>query len=212
MADRVKAAVITEWHPFDVMNFQALLWRLDGIDAYPQAWDIFAQDPNRDLYDVVVYYNMSFPAPAESDPRRRYLEDQLGSTPQGIVLLHHAILSYENWPFWNVVSGTTDRSFKYFPSQQLRCRVVSDRHPITRGVGDFRIVDESYAMAEPDEDNEVLVTTDHPKSLRSIAWTRDYRSSRVFCYQSGHDNSTWSDSTFQTLLRRGILWAARRLD
>jgi type 1 glutamine amidotransferase len=86
------------------------------------------------------------------------------------------------------------------------------RHPITEDLEEFTIIDETYAMAEPDEDNEVLITTDHPHSLRSIAWTRTYRGGRVFCYQSGHDNSTWSDTTFQTVLHRGILWAARRLD
>jgi type 1 glutamine amidotransferase len=155
---------------------------------------------------------MSFPEPPEDDPRRRYLEDHLGSTKQGIVLLHHAILSYQTWPFWNAVSGTTDRRFTYFPEQELRCRVTGRRHPITEGIDQFTIVDESYAMAEPDGDNEVLITTDHANSLRSIAWIRTYRSSRVFCYQSGHDNRTWSDATFQRVLHRGILWAAQRLD
>lgn len=212
MAGKVKAAVITEWHPFDVMNFQRLFWRFDDVEAYPQAWDIFVQDPNRDEYDVAVYYNMSFPAPPADDPRRRYVENDLGGTGQGVVLLHHAILSYENWPQWNGVSGTTERAFRYFRDQELHCRVVERAHPITRGVDDFTIVDESYTMAEPDTDNQILITTEHPKSLRALAWTRTYRSSRVFCYQSGHDNTTWSDNNFQTVLQRGILWAACRLD
>jgi uncharacterized protein len=212
MADKVKVAVITEWHPFDVMNFQRLWWRFEDVEAYPQAWDIFTKDADRDAYDVVVYYNMSFPAPAEDDPRRRYLEDRLGATGQGIVLLHHGILSYEHWPFWNDVSGTTDRAFRYFPEQELRCRVADGRHPITQGVDEFTIVDESYAMAEPDVDNEVLITAEHPNSMRAIAWTRTYRGSRVFCYQSGHDNTAWSNPAFQTVLHRGVLWAARRLE
>jgi uncharacterized protein len=212
MADKVTAAVIMEWHPFDVMNFQKLFWRFDDVEAYPQAWDIFVKDSNRDNYDVVVYYNMSFPEPPEDDPRRRYLEDQLGGTAQGVVLLHHAILSYEDWSFWNEVSGTSDRSFVYRQNQKLRCQASAVRHPITENLDEFTIIDETYAMAEPDGDNEVLITTDHPQSLRSIAWTRSYRRSRVFCYQSGHDNSTWSDPNFQRVLHRGILWAARRLD
>lgn len=211
MADKLKAAVITEWHPFDVMNFQRLFWGFDDMEAYFQSWDIFARDVSRDAYDVVVYYNMSFPAPAQDDPRRRYMEDHLGSTPQGIVLLHHAILSYKEWPFWNDVSGVTDRRFKYFGGQELRFEIRADQHPITRGIEDFTFADESYLMAEPAGDNEVLITTEHPNSLRSIAWTRTYRNSRVFCYQSGHDNSAWSDANFRKILRSGILWAARRL-
>ncbi|GAA1882876.1 ThuA domain-containing protein [Asanoa iriomotensis] len=207
----MKVAVITEWHPFDVVNFQRLFWSFDDIEAYPQPWDIFCKDPGRDGYDALVFYNMSFPAPASDDSRRRYLEDSFGTTGQGIVLLHHAILSYETWPFWDGVSGTRDRRFTYHPEQELRCAVVGD-HPITRGLGDFTVVDESYAMAEPAEDNDVLITTDHPRSLRALAWTRTYRNSRVFCYQSGHDDTTWRDPTFRTVLRRGIFWTAGLLD
>ncbi|MEV0719655.1 ThuA domain-containing protein [Asanoa sp. NPDC050611] len=207
----MKVAVITEWHPFDVVNFQKLFRSYEDVEAYPQAWDIFAQDPGRDGYDALVFYNMSFPAPAEGDARRRYLEDEFGTTGQGIVLLHHAILSYETWPFWDAVSGTTQRRFSYHREQELRCRVADGGHPITRGIDDFTVVDESYAMAEPAADNTVLLTTDHPRSVRAIAWTRTFRNSRVFCYQSGHDDRTWSDPSFREVLRRGIHWSAGRL-
>jgi type 1 glutamine amidotransferase len=33
----------------------------------------------------------------------------------------------------------------------------------------------------------------------------------VFCYQAGHDNVTWQDPNFREVLRRGLLWSARRL-
>lgn len=212
MPGKLKVAVITEWHPFDVVNFQHLFWSFDDVDAYIQSWDIFVQDESRDSYDVVVYYNMSFPAPLEDDPRRRYVEDSLGSTPQGIVLLHHAILSYETWPFWNEVSGTVDRRFKYFGNQELRFSAGISRHSITDGIDGFTLVDESYAMAEPTPDNEVLITTEHPNSLRAIAWTRNFKNSRVFCYISGHDNAAWSDANFREILHRGMFWAASRLE
>lgn len=212
MPGRLKAAVITEWHPFDVINFQRLFARFGDFEAFPQSFDIFAKDERNSEYDVVVYYNMSFPAPEPQDPRRLYLEHRLGSAQQGIVLLHHGILSYAEWAFWDNVSGTRDRNFKYFPQQTLRYDInQSAYHPITHGISGFTLVDESYTMAEPTADNEILVTTDHPNSMRAIAWTRRYKNSRVFCYQSGHDNSTWSDPSFQQLLRRGMLWSAGKL-
>ena len=211
MGTKLKVAVITEWHPFDVMSFQHLLWRFDDIDAYVQSWDLFTRDENRDVYDVALYYNMSFPAPPEDDPRRRYIEEGMGRTEQGIVLLHHAILSYRTWSAWNAISGTTDRSFKYFGDQRLDFAVADPGHPITTGIGNFSFTDESYTMAEPDPDNHVLITTEHQNSLRAIAWVREYGNSRVFCYQSGHDNAAWSSSSFQEVLHRGIHWAARRI-
>jgi type 1 glutamine amidotransferase len=208
----LKAAVITEWHPFDVIGFQRLFTSFDDFEVFPQAFEIFAKDERNSEYDIVVYYNMSFPAPDEQDPRRTYLEQKLGSTNQGIVLLHHGILSYAEWSFWDGVSGTRDRNFKYYPNQTVRYDIVNpEGHPITRGLGNFTLVDESYTMAEPTVDNEILVTADHPNSMRAIAWTRQYKSSRVFCYQSGHDDLTWSDQNFRNLLHRGMLWSAGRL-
>jgi type 1 glutamine amidotransferase len=72
------------------------------------------------------------------------------------------------------------------------------------------MVDETYDMPEAGEGCEVLLTTAHPKSVRTLAWTRQYGNSKVFCYQSGHDNAAWSDESFRQVLSRGILWTAGR--
>ena len=73
------------------------------------------------------------------------------------------------------------------------------------------MIDETYTMTDAGADSQVLLTYDHPKSMRTIAWTRQYGHSPVFNYQAGHDNDTWQDEHFRTVLRRGILWAGRRL-
>jgi type 1 glutamine amidotransferase len=210
----LKVAVVTEWHPFNVIDFQRLFATFDEFEVYIQSFELLAQDEeNYAAYDVLVFYNLSIPTPAEDDHRRRYLLDRLGKSGQGIVLLHHAVLSYPQWPFWNAVSGTADRTFKYFPQQTVRFSVVdSGSHPISRGVRDFTMIDETYAMGEPSPDNDIIVTTDHPKSVRAIAWTRQFKNSRVFCYLSGHDRSVYENVSFRQVLRRGMLWAADRLE
>lgn len=212
MAPKLKAAVITEWHPVDVINFQRLFAAFEPFEIFIQSLDLFCQDDNNDQYDVVVYYNLSIPTLDENDPRRKYLEERLGSTDQGIVLLHHAILNYPNWEFWSDVSGVSDRGFKYFWEQTVRYDVADANHPITRGLRDFAMIDETYTMAEPGADNQILLTADHPKSMKAIAWTRSYKNSRVFCYQSGHDDLAYKDVNFREILLRGMLWSARRLD
>ena len=40
-------------------------------------------------------------------------------------------------------------------------------------------------MADAGGDNHILLTTDHPRSMRTLAWTRTFRHSRVFCLQPG---------------------------
>lgn len=209
MTDKLAVAVITEWHPFDVGSFQALLWSMPDIDFYPQAWDIFTQDPDRGSYDALLFYNMSFPAPAPDDPRRHYVEEELGANGQGIVLLHHAILSYEEWDAWDGVSGTKDRSFTFHRDQDLDFVVTDPSNPVTSGLSRFSFSDESYKMAEPVATSEVLITTQHENSLQAIAWTHTYRDSRVVCYQSGHDDSAWSDPSFRTVLHNSLRWVSR---
>ena len=66
-------------------------------------------------------------------------------------------------------------------------------------------------MADVSAGSRVLLTYDHPRSMRTIAWTREFRQSRVFCYQAGHDNATWPDPSFREVLRRGIRWSAGHL-
>jgi type 1 glutamine amidotransferase len=44
--------------------------------------------------------------------------------------------------------------------------------------------------------------------MRSIAWTRTYGQSKVFCLVGGHDSQTWQNDLFRLVLARGIVWAA----
>ena len=73
------------------------------------------------------------------------------------------------------------------------------------------MLDETYVVAEPDADSEILLFTDDPKSMRSIAWTRRYKNARVFCFQSGHDHHAYENPNFRLVISRGIQWAAGRL-
>ena len=73
------------------------------------------------------------------------------------------------------------------------------------------MVDETYSMASAGQDSHILLTTDHPESMRVLGWTRQFRKSRVFCFQSGHDNLTYVDPNFRKILLRGIQWCAGRI-
>jgi len=206
----VKLAVVTGSHPYDVPNFHKLFRSLAGVDAYIQHMEDFAtsDEATRDGYDAVLFYHMLMATP--SDGVAAALE-HLGETDQGIVVLHHAILAFPQWDAWTDLTGLADRSFGFHPEQQLHIQVTGADHPITAGLADWDMGDETYTMAEPVGHNHVLLTADHEKSMKSIAWTRQHKASRVFCYQSGHDNVTWADPNFQEVLRRGVLWVAGRL-
>ncbi len=214
----LRVAVVTGRHPFDVVGFTALFRSFSDVDVYVQHLEDFATDPGnaRDTYDVVVFYNFHQELPPDDGPwfekdTRRALE-RLGETGQGVVVLHHAILAFPEWPRWGELVGIKDRTVKDVDNNQRLCvEVVAHAHPITRGLSDWDMTDETYKVGEPEGDVEVLLTTDHPKSMNALAWTRSHGKARVFCLQSGHDNETFTNPCFREVFGRGIRWCANRL-
>jgi hypothetical protein len=213
MSDKIKVAVILEFHPYDAVGFQKMLWSFEDCECYVQPLDLFAQDAeNQGSYDTVLYYNMSLPALAADSPVRRYMEEKLGSTAQGVILLHHALLSWPEWSLWTDVTGLEKRCvsgfFEYHQNETVRSSVADAAHPITEGTAGWTMKDETYIISEPDTaDSHVLITTDNPHSIRNIAWTRQYRNSRVFCYASGHDGQAYGNGDFRRVLHNAIRWS-----
>ncbi len=211
-SEKITAAVITGGHDFDVPGFHAIFRAMSEVDSYIQHLDNWVADVGqaREEYDVLVFYNMPRGAPAEDSKTRAVLE-RLGGNGQGIFLLHHAILAYGAWPFWADLVGIPDRRFGYDMNQELSVEIADADHPITRGVPAWQMVDETYSMDSAGDDSHILLTTDHPNSMRVLGWTREFRQSRVFCFQSGHDNQTYVNPSFRKVLARGIQWCAGRI-
>jgi hypothetical protein len=72
-------------------------------------------------------------------------------------------------------------------------------------------VDETYTMADAGKGSDILFRMDHPQSMKTIGWTRQFKKSRVFCTESGHDNQTWANPSFWEVLLRGIRGCARKI-
>ncbi len=206
-------AVVTGGHSYDVPNFQRLFGRLPGVEAFIQPLEDFvaASPQTRAEYAAVVFYCMPTQrGGAESQrwytPKMQAVLAGLGETGQGLVLLHHAILAFPEWPVWREISGIDPTLESYHHDQSMAVQVADANHPITTGLANFELVDETYRMGEPDADSRVLLTTTHPLSLRSIAWARRYGRARVFCLALGHDDVSWRSPTFEQVLGRGIRW------
>jgi type 1 glutamine amidotransferase len=104
------------------------------------------------------------------------------------------------------------RLSSYHHDEKVRVQVAAD-HPITRGLREWEMTDETYVMrdAAPEAGNTILLTTPHHPSTRTLAWARQYRQARVFCLQSGHDAQCWENAGFRTVLQRGVQWCTGRL-
>ncbi|MCL2056615.1 MAG: ThuA domain-containing protein [Oscillospiraceae bacterium] len=218
MKDKLKVAVLLENHPYDVIGFQKMLESFDGCECYPQPLDLFVRDGdgNNEKYDTVIYYNMNIPLPKEDSPLDKYLKEGLGKDGQGIIILHHALLSFRDLPLYTQVCGLGNRGgggiFKYTQNQKVDAKIVDTSHPITAGVGDFSLIDETYILGEPEEPgNHILITTDNETSIKNIAWVREYKGSRVFSFASGHDNRVYANPAFRKILHNAIFWTAGKI-
>jgi len=217
--NQLELAVITGAKAHDVINFQNLFHGLPGINSYIQHIDDFAASPEhvRDRYDAVLFYFMMKEGPSDDGlpgyrGKPKAALEHLGQTNQGIVILHHALLAYPDWPFWSELVGIGDRTLsRYDHDEQVTINVVDQRHPITAGLSDWRMIDETYLMADADDDNQILLSTEHSQSMKTIGWVREHKQNRVFCLQLGHDNQSWQETNFQTVLSRGIRWSCRQL-
>jgi hypothetical protein len=208
--DKLKVAVAQDWHPYDVISFQEMLDSMPEFKFYVQNIDVLAEDKeNLPKYDAFLFYGMGRRTPEAGRAVEKFSSEFLGSTGAGIVLLHHAILNYSKWDLWNEITGFNDRSMTYHQNQNVNFSIADPDHPITKGLASFSLTDETYKMENPEA--SPLIMTDHELSLRTIAWTRQYKNSKVFCYASGHDANSYNNGNFREIIRRGLLWSAGKL-
>lgn len=204
----MKIAVVTGEHGFREKDFDAVFQSMEGIAFVREDLDVFVDDPDQKEYDTVVFYNFHRPYPTEKQAKAILSLTKRG---QGMVILHHAILAFPEWDAYSDMCGIDSRAdFGYFPKQTLQMQVTDPTHPITQGLADWEMGDETYTMKSAGEDSTILLTVDHPNSMDVIGWAREYGNSRIFCLQSGHDNVTYSNPNFREVLRRGIQWCAKQ--
>ena len=217
-AETVRVLLITGGHDFDEQPFYTFMKSLQGITVFevkhPDALAMFRPE-NRESYDVVLLYDMP---EIISEQEKRDFMDCL-KAGKGLVVWHHAYCSYQSWPeYQDIIGGryhqeawTDDKGVSHLASTfkhdvWLRVKVADTEHPITKGISDFDILDETYANGYVDSDVHVLLTTDEPSSTPSVAWTNYYGNSKVVTILLGHDHYAWENPGFVKLLRQAILW------
>lgn len=217
-----KAVIVTAGHGFDREPFFAVFNALEDID-YVEAEqkdesELFEDISNWD-YDVIVFYNMT----QKITPKRQANFQKLLDNGVGVVAMHHSIAAYSNWPeFQRIIGakfylkamedeGVSHEKSTYKHDLDVAIHVEDKRHPITRGMSDFVIRDETYKKCTFQKGNRVLLTTDNPHGDRPICWTRKYSKARVCYLQLGHDKHSYANENYQKLIHRTIQWSAGKL-
>jgi type 1 glutamine amidotransferase len=166
----------------------------------------------RGKYDVVVMYDFTRDMDEAS---RKNLRDFVESGG-GVVVLHHALLDYQNWQWWTdqAVGGSYrlsregDRpSSSVKNNQQISVSPAGD-HPITAGIGPFQIEDETYKKMKFSPKVRALLTTDNAMSDTNLAWIGPDERYRVVAIQLGHGPTAFRNPSYRALVHNAIRWAA----
>lgn len=216
----LKAAAITGGHDFDQPGFEGMLGRLSpGVECtqLEQKDDSeFLEDISKWDYDVVVLYNMSKNISAKRLANFKALLDK----GVGMVVLHHAVANFPQWPEYAELIGARyyledspahSRS-QYKHDVTVPVAIANPDHPITRGIAPFELVDEVYSNYDFLPGGDVLLTTNQPDSAPVLAQAKTARNARLVYIQLGHGPQAFTDTTYQELLRRSILWSVKKLE
>jgi hypothetical protein len=169
-------------------------------------------------FDVLVLYDMW---QAITDEAKADLVDFLKSG-KGLVSLHHSIANYQKWPeYGNILGGryylekTLVDGVEKPPSTwkhdvRFKVRLADPQHPVTRGLEDFEIHDETYGRFDMAPNAHALLTTDEPTSARHIGWANTYRGTRVVYLQLGHDHFAYENPNYRRLVAQAIQWVAKK--
>jgi len=126
---------------------------------------------------------------------------------KGLIAIHSASYCFPRSSRYVALLGA---QFKYHSTGSFRARTVGTDHPITRGEPEFETWDETYVHTKPNQDCVVLQVRREGDSDEPVTWVRTQGKGRVFYTAYGHDERTWNNSGFQSLIERAIRWSCGR--
>lgn len=214
----IRILVITGGHDYQKEQFNQMLAGLGENITYqiavlPAAYDMFLPQ-YRDKYDVLVFYHMWQDI---TDEQKKVFSDCIANG-KPLVALHHSLCAYDNWPEYfsiiggkyfhkpTVLNGKEYLACSYIHDVDLKVKIADKGHPVTAGIDDFEIFDETYKGYYIDPGVTPLLSTDEQSSTPVIGWAKKYGKARVVTFQSGHDVPTFENPNFRKLLKQAIEW------
>ena len=164
---------------------------------------------NLSKYDaLMIYANWD-----EINPEAERAMLDFVASGKGILPIHCASYCFRNSSeYVKMVGG----QFWRHTMDSITTKTLQPAHPIMKGLQPFTAYDETYLHSQLQADNNVLaereIKADQKKDRSSPAtepytWTRTYGKGKVFYTAYGHDERTWNQPGFQSLIYNAILWS-----
>ena len=216
--DTIRILVITGGHDYQKEQFNKMFASLGEnitykIEELPGAFNMFLPE-NRSKYDVLVFYHMW----QSITPDQEKVFSDCIREGKPLVVLHHSICAFDEWPEYfkiiggkyfhkpTVVDGREYAACSYQHDLHFIVKIADKGHPVTKGLIDFEVFDETYKGYYVEPGVKPLLTTTESSSEKVIGWTKNYGKARVVTIQSGHDVPTFENSGYRQLLKQAVEW------
>ncbi|MEK6482476.1 ThuA domain-containing protein [Catalinimonas sp. 4WD22] len=161
-------------------------------------------------YDLIINNGLF------QSPGKQQFEDFLQAIKDGVpyLALHAGLVQFSDDPRYQQLIGA-----QYIHHDEIKTFTVQPydawygweqagrkRHPITRGIDEFTILDELYLMQPITDKIEVLARAE----LHPIMWVRPWGRGKVLVLTLGHDAYSQQNPGFQSLFRNALLWLTDR--
>lgn len=215
--NKIRVLIVTAGHRSQTDSFLDMFQKNPDVTfaTAEQTTTAEAYDrPDLSSFDVVVLYDA--PVTITDAQKARFLS--LIERGTGFVVMHDALLSYQDWPAYERVAGgkyllrperkgdTVTPASTCKKSFTLSVNVVAQGSPITASLQNFTQFDELYRGVRMGRDVVPLLET----GGEPLAWTRQEGKSRVVGTVLGHGSPAYANPPFRAFVAQSIRWAAKK--
>lgn len=214
--------VVRGGHPYDTPEFEEMCLSLEGVQAdlvlsahmeSMKAAEIAAK------YDAILFLNQNKHYPEYERNKQRYMDlSQLGV---GMVFLQFTLASQPEWDAYHELVGgkyflkpfTEDKDLvsTYSPGLTLDIEVLDTEHPVTRSLEDFTLTDAFYGNIQIAPSVTPLLGTSYPGISLTIAWTHQYKNSKVVYIMPGFTKGAYEHPTYRKLVSNALNYVRMQL-
>ena len=156
---------------------------------------------NLSQFDVLcIYANTTRISPEQEKAMMDFV-----SAGGGLVALHCASFCFQNSTNYIALVGA---QFQRHGTGVFKETIIDTGHPVMKGLSPIESWDETYVHTKHNTNRIVLAERRDDSGAEPWTWVRTEGKGRVFYTAWGHDQRTWSNTGFQTLVENGIRWAA----
>ena len=163
-------------------------------------------------YDAIIIYGNPASTTSERDrlaPAEEKALLDFVESGKGLVALHSAAEMFAGSERYTMLIGA--QAQRQGTGSDFTAEIVQSSHPAVQGVQPFATWDETVVFTRQNTAGRTVlmerVDTTGGSGRTPWTWVRDQGKGRVFYTAYGHDQRTWNNPGFQTLVERAIVWS-----